>query len=200
MPDPTTRPFEAVAASGVRAEVINAIADMALATRAGTLLRAYQREWAWVDQQNYRDLVDADTFNAAFHGIEREFDRLAEILSQGSPSLAPSFEQTITLAEGASQVTVSHNLGTADLLVDLQAQLAIPEELAVHGPTFMAVGAGEPTKVVWTNLGLGVIYAFVLMDENNILLGRASLSDVPLPYNSFFDKDLTLRVRAWKLG
>jgi hypothetical protein len=200
MPDPsTTRPFETVAASGLRAEVINAIADMALATRAGTLLRAYQREWAWVDQQNYRDLVDADTFNAAFHDIEREFDRLAEILSQGSPSLAPSWEQTITLAERASQVTLSHNLGTADLLVDLQAQLSVPEDLGTHD-AFTGAAAGEPTKTVWTNLGLGVIYAFVLIDENNILLGRASLSDVPLPYNSFFDKDLTLRVRAWKLG
>jgi hypothetical protein len=196
--------FETVAPGGVRAEIINAIADMALAARAGTLLRAYQREWAWVDQENYRDLVDADTFNAAFHDIEREFDKLAEILAQGSgPSMAPDWQQMVTLAEGATQVTISHDLGTTDLLVDMQAGLRITADQRVRGlaaplAAISNVSAGE--QVFWTNLGLGVIYGFVLLDENQITLGRADVTAEGLPYLGFFTGELTLRARAWKLG
>jgi hypothetical protein len=197
---PAAGRFETVGSSGVRAEIINAIADMALAARAGTLLRSYQREWAWVDQQNYRDLVDADTFNANFHAIEREFDRLAEVLSQGSPSLAPSWEQTVTLAEGAFEVTVSHGLGTTDLLVDLQAQIPLPADRGA-APRFMLVPArGAAARTAWTNIGLGVIYGFALADDDNIVLGRIPVSDLPLPYAGLFAADVTFRVRAWKLG
>lgn len=198
----TRASFESVAATGVRAEIINAIADMALAARAGTLLRAYQREWAWVDQENYRDLVDADTFNAAFHDIEREFDKLAEVLAQGSgPALAPTWQQLITLAEGTQEVTVAHDLGTTDLLVDLQAGLKMPPGRRAILPSPLTALTDIPAgQLTWTNLGLGFIYAFVLVDENRITLGRASLDTAGVPYLDTFSGELTLRVRAWKLG
>jgi hypothetical protein len=184
--------FESVAAGGVRAEVINAIADMALAARAGTLLRAYQREWAWIDQENYRDLVDADTFNAAFHDIEREFDRLGEVLAQGSgPSMAPTWQQVVTLAEGADSVTISHKLGTTDLLVDVQAGVKVSP---FQG---RAIRAGQQT--FWTDMGVGFIYGFVLPDDDRITLGRASLDIGGVPYLDAFTGELSLRVRLWKL-
>jgi hypothetical protein len=197
--------FESVAPSGVRAEIINAIADMALAARAGTLLRAYQRDWAWVDQENYRDLVDADTFNAAFHDIEREFDKLAEILAQGSgPSMAPTWQQLVTLADGAHEVTLSHNLGTTDLLVDLQAGVKISAEVRARGgapaPLTAAAAAAAAQQLLWTSLGQGFVYAFVLLDEDRITLGRANIDLDGVPYLNFFTGELTLRVRAWKLG
>ncbi len=196
--------FESVAPSGVRAEIINAIADMALAARAGTLLRAYRREWAWVDQENYRDLVDADTFNAAFHDIEREFDKLAETLAQGSgPSMAPTWQQVVTLAEGAQEVTLSHNLGTTDLLVDLQAGVKVAAAVRARGlpaPLSSIADAPVSQQLFWTNLGLGFIYGFVLMDDDRITLGRASLHAGAAPYLNFFTGELTLRARAWKLG
>jgi len=196
--------FESVAPGGVRAEIINAIADMALAARAGTLLRAYQREWAWVDQENYRDLVDADTFNAAFHDIEREFDKLAEILAQGSgPSMAPTWQQVVTLAEGAQEVTLSHSLGTTDLLVDLQAGVKVAADVRARGlpaPLSSITDTPVSQQLFWTNLGLGFIYGFVLIDDDRITLGRASLDVGGVPYLNFFTGELTLRVRAWKLG
>jgi hypothetical protein len=196
--------FESVAPSGVRAEIINAIADMALAARAGTLLRAYQREWAWVDQENYRDLVDADTFNAAFHDIEREFDKLAEILAQGSgPNMAPTWEQVVTLADGANEVTLAHSLGTTDLLVDLQAGLTVSVERRAQGlvaPLASIADAAPGQQLFWTDLGLGFIYGFVLIDDDRITLGRASLDVSGVPYVDLFTGELTLRVRAWKLG
>lgn len=194
--------FESVAPSGARAEIINAIADMALAARAGTLLRAYQREWAWVDQENYRDLVDADTFNAAFHDIEREFDKLAEILAQGSgPSMAPTWQQMITLADGTQEVTVAHNLGTTDLLVDMQAGLKFPAGRRPIPPSPLTALADVPAgQLTWTNVGLGFIYGFAMVDENQITLGRATLDMGGVPYLDLFTGELTLRVRAWKLG
>jgi hypothetical protein len=197
--------FESVAPSGVRAEIINAIADMALAARAGTLLRAYQREWTWVDQENYRDLVDADTFNAAFHDIEREFDKLAESLAQGAgPSMAPTWQQVVTLAEGAPEVTLSHSLGTTDLLIDVQAGLKVSAEQRVRAlvaPLTSIADAPAGQQVFWTNIGLGFIYGFVLVGDDRITLGRADLAGVAgVPYLEFFAGELTLRVRAWKLG
>jgi hypothetical protein len=189
---------ESVAPSGIRAEVINAIADMALATRAGTLLRAYQREWAWTDQQNYRDLVDADIFNATFHDIEREFDKLAETLAQGSgPSMDPTWQQDVTLAEDANQVTVSHGLGTRNLLVDVQAGLRVTRELRDRWAPAPAARATD-SELVWTDLGHGVIYGFCLFDDDSITLRRAMVE--VLPYAYLFNDELTLRARIWKLG
>jgi hypothetical protein len=191
--------FESVPAGGVRAEVINAIADLALAARAGTLLRIYQREWAWVDQENYRDLVDADMFNANFHDIEREFDKLAEVLAQGSgPSMAPDFQQVVTLSDGTTFLTIEHGLGTTDLLVELQAGLAVDAQTRRVIPGFATIGAG--TKLVWTNLAVGLAYAFGLIDDNQIMLVRENLDETGLPFGFLFSGDLTLRVRAWKLG
>jgi hypothetical protein len=189
--------------SALRAEVINAIADLAIAARAGTLLKAYQREWAWVDKQNYVDAVDADEFNEAFHGIEREFDKLAEILAQGTgPDMTPTWEQEVTLAQGASMVTLTHNLGTTNLLVDLQARLTVPGHVA--GVSTVAMLAAAPTTAVapgadlWVNLGLGVVYAYGLSDDNTLILVRFSGNNIP--HSNIFPGDLTLRVRLWKLG
>lgn len=207
MPDGVVRMMElqpvAARAGAIRTEIINAIADLAIAARAGTLLRAYQREWAWVDRQNYVDAVDADEFNEAFHGIEREFDKLAEILAQGaSPSMAPTWEQEVTLAQGSNMVTLSHGLGTTNLLVDLQARFVVPGRVA--GPGAVAMLAAAPTAVVapgsqlWVNLGLGVVYAYALSDDNTIILVRFSGENIP--HSNLFPADLTLRVRLWKLG
>jgi hypothetical protein len=189
----------------VREEIINAIADLAIAARAGTFISAYQREWAWVDKQNYRDAVDADEFNEAFHGIEREFDRLAQTLAQGSGlSMAPDWEQEITLAQNTPYITVSHDLGTTDLLVDLQAKFIMPEAAAVAamGMAAFATAAAapgtspiEPGTQFWTNIGNGTAYAYGLLDENTILLAHQGGGQVAFPTG-----DLTLRVRLWKLG
>lgn len=193
------------ASSGLRMEIINAIADLAIAARAGTMLRAYQREWAWVDKQNYQDAVDADEFNEAFHGIEREFDRLAQILAQGTgPSMTPTWEQEVTLAQGANSVSLTHDLGTTNLLVDLQAKYIVPG-VATHILSPIAMfAAAAPTAVVgprtelWLNVGLGVVYAYALSDENTIILVRFSGENIP--HSNLFPGDLTLRVRLWKLG
>jgi hypothetical protein len=194
--------FESVAPGGIRAEVINAIADMALATRAGTLLRAYQREWAWTDQQNYRDLVDADTFNATFHDIEREFDRLAEILAQGTGPITPAWQADITLADGAIEVTVTHQLGTRNLLVDVQAGIRFDQGLRDRGvlpaPLAAAAARAADGELIWTDLGHGAIYGFALMDDDSITLGRSL--DTGLPYADLFSGELALRTRIWKLG
>src|SRR5215213_6632121 len=114
------------AATGLRTELIGAIADLAIAARAGTLLKAYQREWSWVDKQNYEDAVDADEFNEAFHGIEREFDKLAEILAQGAGGLpAPDWDSgPITLTDNQRWVLRTHNLDSTDLLVDVKMELS----------------------------------------------------------------------------
>jgi hypothetical protein len=186
----------------VREEIINAIADLAIAARAGTFIAAYQREWAWVDRQNYRDAVDADEFNEAFHGIEREFDKLAQVLAQGSGlSMAPDWEQEITLAQDTPYITVSHDLGTTDLLVDLQAKIVVPGGETEPGmATFVAAAAApgtssiEPGTEFWTNFGNGTAYIYGLLDGNSILLAR------PGGEGGFFTGDLTLRVRLWKLG
>jgi hypothetical protein len=175
-----------------RAEVMNAIADLAVSARAGTISRAYQREWFWQDKQNFIDSVDADEFNEAFHGIEREFDKL----SQGSGlNIAPDWEQEITLAEGSQYVTLSHDLGTTNLLVDLQAKIVVPE--GERGAVF-AAGLGGPIAPgteLWTNYGNGALYIYGLLDDNTILL----LQDAGRK-EGIFGGDLTLRVRLWKLG
>lgn len=201
-------PINDIRAKLDREAIINAFADLALAARAGTILEAYQREWSWVDKQNYRDAVDADEFNAAFHGIEREFDRLAQILAQGSGlSMAPDWEQVITLTRGTDYITVSHDMGTVNLLVDLQARFIVPAGTpgavgSVGGAgavvnMFMAAptsGAGvlQPGAAFWTNIGLGRNYAYGLLDENTILLAQNE------PFSA--GNDLMLRVRLWKLG
>lgn len=193
------RSFESVAPSGVRAEIINAIADLALAARAGTLLRAYQREFAWVDQENYRDLVDADTFNAAFHDIEREFDKLAEILAQGSgPRMEPDFQQVVTLSEGTTFLTLEHGLDSTDLLVDLQAGVPTGSLARRVVPGFETLPV--TTESVWSNLLSGLAYAFALVDDGHIMLLRENLDEAGLPFTGLFAGDLMLRVRAWKLG
>jgi hypothetical protein len=191
--------LESVAPGGVRAEIINAIADMALAARAGTLLRAYQREWAWVDQENYRDLVDADTFNATFHDVEREFDKLAEILAQGSgPSMEPDWQQVVDIGEGTQFLTLVHDLGTTDLLIDLQAGVKVN---ATVRPVIAGFGTVPVrTQLVWTNLGLGTVYAFALLDEDRIMVVRESVDETLLPFANIFSNDFSLRLRAWKLG
>ncbi len=197
------RPSATLATGALRTEIINAIADLAIAARAGTLLKAYQREWAWVDVQNYVDAVDADEFNEAFHGIEREFDKLADILAQGTgPSMAPTWQQEVTLAAGANFVTLTHSLGTTNLLVDLQAKITIPA--GVPAPSIAAMFAAAPAAAIgpgaelWVNVGLGVVYAYALPDENTIILARFTGENIP--HSNLFPGDLTLRVRLWKLG
>jgi hypothetical protein len=114
------------ATTGLRTEIIGAIADLAIAARAGTLLKAYQREWSWVDKQNYEDAVDADEFNEAFHGIEREFDKLAQILAQGAGGLpAPDWDSDwITLSDDKRWTLITHNLNSTDLLVDVKMEVS----------------------------------------------------------------------------
>lgn len=206
-----TSPLSALNVS--RQAIINAIADVAMQARAGTMSRLYQREWHWADRQNYVDAVDADEFNEAFHGIEREFDKLAGILVQGTQ---PIWQQEVTFE---NSITVSHNLGTTDLLVDLQAKIVIPGRTTdtraggkmaaaatLPGAEFwtnlamgkMAAAAIRPGAELWTNLGNGVVYGYLLLDENNIVLGRASGENIP--HSNLFPGDLTLRVRLWKLG
>ncbi|WP_328524058.1 hypothetical protein [Kribbella sp. NBC_00359] len=193
------RSFESVAPSGVRAEIINAIADLALAARAGTLLRPYHRDFSWVDQENYRDLVDADTFNAAFHDIEREFDKLTEILAQGSgPSMEPDFQQVVTLSEGTTFLTLEHGLGTMNLLVDLQAGVSTDPVARRAVPGFSTLPA--TTQQVWSNFLKGVAYAFALVDDDHIMLVRGNIDAAGVPFVALFDGDLMLQIRAWKLG
>lgn len=174
-----------------RAEMIAAIADLASSARGVAVSRAYQREWFWQDKQNFIDAVDADEFNEAFHGIEREFDKLA----QGSGlNIAPDWEQEITLAQNAQYVTLSHDLGTTNLLVDLQAKFVVPE--GERGLAF-AIGPGGPIPPgteFWTNFGNGSSYAYGVLDESTILLAKE-----PGGREGLF-VDLTLRVRLWKLG
>lgn len=189
------------APSVMRMHIINAIADLAIGARAGTLLKAYQREWAWVDKQNFVDAVDADEFNEAFHSIEREFDKLADILAQGTgPSMAPTWQQVVKMAAGANFVTLSHSLGTTDLLVDLQAKFTVPSVagLATLVAAAPAAAPAGPGAELWVNLGLGVLYAYALPDENTIMLVRFMGENIP--HRNFFPGDLTLRVRLWKLG
>lgn len=181
----------------MRTEVINAIADLAIAARAGSLLKTYQREWSWIDRQNYRDVVDADIFNEAFHGIEREFDKLAQVLAQSSgAAMTPAWEQEIVLS--ASKVSLSHNLNTNNLLVDLQAKLVTPQESEIGLLGTVVSDENRPMVEMWTNLGAGIAYAYGLPNPNTIVLHR--MQSESNPFANMFPGDLTLRVRLWKLG
>jgi hypothetical protein len=162
------------AGSTARNELINAIADLALAARAGTLLRIYQRQWSWTDVRNGIDEVDADRFNATFHEIEGEFDALATVLGSGSGLVAPDWQQVLQFPPGPTMVVLTHNLGTTDLLVDMAAGInpnlpaldqvdlshsslttsarRFGRRLRSSGPT-SASGSSTPT-VSWTPTGL----------------------------------------------
>jgi hypothetical protein len=169
--------------SVLRAELINAIADLAIEARAGTLLRAYQREWAWVDKQNYRDAVDADEFNGAFHGIEREFDKLADLLAQGAGGLpAPEWDSgEVTITRSQLTVRLDHNLGSTDLLVDLKVRL----------DPFRHPGLPIEGQKGWTNRSVGDQIIYALPDPNKIVIvadGRLFSSLAP---------DLVVRALLW---
>jgi hypothetical protein len=98
-------------------------------------------------------------------------------------------------------VTVAHDLGTTDLLIDLQAGLKMPQgRRAILPPPLTALTDIPAGQLTWTNLGLGFIYGFVLVDENQITVGRAELDLAGVPSLGFFSGELALRVRAWKLG
>ena len=171
------------AATGLRTEIIGAIADLAIAARAGTLLKAYQREWSWVDKQNYEDAVDADEFNEAFHGIEREFDKLAEILAQGAGGLpAPNWDSTPIhfMAEDKRWVLLTHNLNSTDLLVDLKMEVSgsIKEDLRQdYEEEFREVDPNVPWHsgtILHTGLLNGPrTYSaqYILPNPNQILIG-----------------------------
>jgi hypothetical protein len=179
-----------------REEVINAIADLAIAARAGTVLAAYQREWAWVDKQNYVDAVDADEFNEAFHAIERELDRLAQVLAQGSGlSMAPDWEQIIDLVSPTQSLALTHNLGSTNLLVDVQLGITVTEAMAEAIPS-LTVGA-----VVWSNAGNGTTYVYLLPDEKSVMLLFPQSHTVLAPaFAAAAGGGFSLRIRLWKLG
>jgi hypothetical protein len=158
-----------------RDELVNAIADLAIAARAGELVRAYQREWSWIDKQNFIDAVDADEFNEAFHGIEREFDKLAETLGLGGGTLPPPWESgEITLTTANPAVLLTHGLGTQDLLVTLQFQLAAQEREALVAE--LNLPNLDPSREWWANIetgGRGLGVAYILPDPDHILLRAA---------------------------
>lgn len=175
-----------------RTEIISAIADLAVAAQAGTLARGYQREWSWVDKQNFIDAVDADEFNENFHGIEREFDKLADLLSPGGSMLPVPWDSgEILLSPQQPYVLLNHNLNTMNLLVDLQVKLP---RTAKDG--LKRIFPQLRTEIEWWAGGamdqLGLVY--VLPDPNSIIIGPSS-GKVPEGENG---ADLYVRVRAWQ--
>ncbi len=155
-----------------RADVISAIADLALAARAGELVRRYQREWSWIDKQNFIDAVDADEFNETFHGIEREFDRLAEALGMGGSNLLEPWQSgEITLTAANSAVLLAHNLGTQNLLVDLQLKPSAAERETIKSD--LNFPELDTTREWWGGLGISndiPLVFYVLPDPDHILL------------------------------
>jgi hypothetical protein len=201
-------------------EIINAIANLALAARAGTLLRTYQREWEWMDKQNNVDPVDADVFNDTFHGIEREFDKLVEILAQtgGLPPPDRVLDATLLASKTATAagqpvtgVLIEHDLNSMDLLVDLKLMLpqAIINELV--NQLKLPTGKIDPNGAGgWTDYLSGQLYAYVIPDPNNIILFRTdtltssatfatAANVVATAAAAFQATDLTVRAFIWKL-
>jgi hypothetical protein len=176
-------PRALASAPAFRAELIGAIADLAVAARAGTLRKAYEREFAWPDKENGIDAVDADEFNAAFHAIEREFDKLAEILAEGAGGLpAPDWDSgEVRLSGNLPVLRLEHRLGTTDLLVDLKVRL----DATRHDPMFAnAVG--------WTNSAVGDEIVYGLPDPDHIVImagGRLFPQGAP---------DLVVRAVVWQ--
>lgn len=154
-------------------EIINAIANLALAARAGTLLRVYQREWEWMDKQNNVDPVDADVFNETFHGIEREFDKLSEILAQTGGGLPdPDWDSgEVTLTQEKPGVLLQHDLNSINLLVDLKIKL--PQSFVNQLVTRLQLTGVDPNgSGGWSDVMSGSLYGFVLPDPNQIILTR----------------------------
>ena len=189
------------AATGLRTEIIGAIADLAIAARAGTLLKAYQREWSWVDKQNYVDSVDAEVFNDTFHQIEGEFDRLAQILAQGAGGLpAPDYDPPpVTLTSQQRWVLQTHNLNSTNLLVDVKLELpqATKESLIeLHDGAFAdldpAQGWVAGTKVENPAQEDTFSAMYILPNLNQIVLGAGD-SSMTIP-----EGGLTVSVRIWK--
>ena len=196
------------AATGLRTELIGAIADLAIAARAGTLLKAYQREWSWVDKQNYEDAVDADEFNEAFHGIEREFDKLAQILAQGAGGLpAPDWDSgEITLTNSQPWVLCTHDLNSTDLLVDMKMVLSVNtknslilsndgEEVDVNafsGLEIEKVWQSGPTLHSPHEQGAVFSAMYVLPNQNQIVLGGGDAN------MGILGEGLTVHALVWK--
>jgi hypothetical protein len=176
-----------------RDELVNAIADLAIAARAGELVRAYQREWSWIDKQNFIDAVDADEFNEAFHGIEREFDKLAETLGLGGGALPPPWESgAISLTQTNQFALLEHGLGTQELLVALQFQIPVLEREGIARQ--LNLPNLDPAREWWANIetaGRGLGAAYILPDPDHILLwavgGIAGQQG-----------EITVRAMAWK--
>ena len=188
-------------ATGLRTEIIGAIADLAISARAGTLLKAYQREWSWVDKQNYEDAVDADEFNEAFHGIEREFDKLAQILAQGAGGLpAPDWDSgPITLSHDQDWVLLDHNLNSTNLLVDtkMEASLATKQSLIDSSSAFADLDPAQPWQT-GTTLQSPIeeetfSAMYVLPNSNQIVVGGGGFG-MGIPEGG----TMTVRALVWK--
>jgi hypothetical protein len=112
--------------------------------------------------------------------------------------MEPDWQQVVTLSQGTQFLNLEHNLGTTDLLIDLQAGIIVDTVARRVVPALAT--AATATQLVWTDLLAGVVYAFGLPDDDHIILVRQELDGVGLPLADLFSGDLTLRVRAWKLG
>src|SRR5215217_4604635 len=119
-------------------------------------MAAYQREWSWVDKQNFVDSVDADDINAAYQGIGREFDKLAQLLQGGEPPPKglpkPDYDsQMITLVESSEKkiqiFPITHRLNSLDLLVDIK----VMNPVGVLTPSAVAIF----NRVAWIGGDLG---------------------------------------------
>ena len=185
--------------SFARHEIVEAIADMAIAARSGSLLRAYQREWAWQDQYNFQDTVDANDFNDAFHGIESEFDKLALLLTQGgNPFPSPDWDSgDISMSADRPLVVLQHNLNSTDLLVDVRVALPLSlKESIVNVLTENEMPVFDPAlEWIASNL-FGV--AYILPDPNHILLMPTGIRQAGGLFVAGEQVGVEIQARVWR--
>jgi hypothetical protein len=158
-----------------------------------------------VDKQNYEDAVDADEFNEAFHGIEREFDKLAHILAQGAGGLpAPDWDSgRITLTNNQRWVLLTHNLNSTDLLVDVKMELSqatkdsfkeLPDGAFDVLDRTQQWQSGTILEAPMGEFGSEVFVAmYILPNPNQIVLGGFGGNE-----GRIAEEGLTVRALVWK--